>query len=139
MITLPIISTECRRYNALEIFGMSFLFESVSNNLSTQFSKYFSRALMFADLSSNATAQKIHSTSLRERLSQMLMLATLVVSQTVFSIEVRDEEGSLVQLDESAERIISLAPSLTELLYAAGYDRLRVSDQHRLHTYLRRH
>ena len=75
---------------------------------------------MFAALSSNATAQKIHSTSLRKRLSQMLMLATLVVSQTVFSIEVRDDEGSLVQLDESAERIISLAPSLTELLYAAG-------------------
>ena len=48
------------------------------------------------------------------------MLATLAVSQTVFSIEVRDDEGSLVQLDANAQRIISLAPSLTELLYAAG-------------------
>ena len=48
------------------------------------------------------------------------MLLTLGVSQTVFSIEVRDDEGMLVQLDKSAERIISLAPSLTELLYAAG-------------------
>ncbi|PCI74469.1 MAG: cobalamin-binding protein [SAR86 cluster bacterium] len=50
----------------------------------------------------------------------MLVLATLGISQTVFSIEVRDDEGSLVHLDKHAERIISLAPSLTELLYAAG-------------------
>jgi iron complex transport system substrate-binding protein len=50
----------------------------------------------------------------------MLLLATLGISQAVFSIEVYDDEGSLVQLDENAQRIISLAPSLTELLYAAG-------------------
>ena len=48
------------------------------------------------------------------------MLVTLGASQTGFAIEVRDDEGSLVQLDASAQRIISLAPSLTELLYAAG-------------------
>lgn len=72
---------------------MSFLFGSTSNKLSVRLTKI---------------------------LSQLLVLATLTVSQTVFSIEVRDDEGSLVQLDESAQRIISLAPSLTELLYAAG-------------------
>ena len=72
---------------------MSFLLERTSNNLPIRFRKYFSR---------------------------ILMLATLAVSQTVFSIEVRDDEGSLVQLDANAQRIISLAPSLTELLYAAG-------------------
>ena len=75
---------------------------------------------MLATLAVSSTAQNILSSSLRERLSQLLMLATFVTSQTVFSIEVLDDEGSLVQLDENAMRIISLAPSLTELLYAAG-------------------
>lgn len=120
MTTNSIISTQCRGLNALRIFCMSFLFESTSNNLPTRFGKNFSRALVFVTLITRKTAKKILSTSLRKILSQMLVLATLVVSQTVFSIEVLDDEGSLVQLDESAERIISLAPSLTELLYAAG-------------------
>ena len=31
-----------------------------------------------------------------------------------------DDEGSLIQLAAPANRIISLAPSLTELIYAAG-------------------
>ncbi|MBL4728908.1 MAG: cobalamin-binding protein, partial [Gammaproteobacteria bacterium] len=66
------------------------------------------------------TAQRILSTSLRKILSLLLLLATLGVSQAGFSIDVFDDEGSLVQLDENAQRIISLAPSLTELLYAAG-------------------
>lgn len=126
---------------------MSFLFESTAKNFSVLFGKFFSRAFLFvafiihetarkilstglrkilslmlllATLVISQTVQKILSTKLRERLSQMLVLATLVISQTVFSIEVLDDEGSLVQLDENAMRIISLAPSLTELLYAAG-------------------
>jgi len=49
-----------------------------------------------------------------------VLLASLTLSQMAFAIEVRDDEGSVVHLDESASRIISLAPSLTELLYAAG-------------------
>ncbi len=57
---------------------------------------------------------------MRTQWALLLLLVTLGVSQTGFSIEVRDDEGSLVQLDENAQRIISLAPSLTELLYAAG-------------------
>ena len=34
--------------------------------------------------------------------------------------EIIDDEGNLVRLEKPAERIISLAPSLTELVYAAG-------------------
>ena len=120
MITHPITSTECRHHNALETFGMSFSFDSTSNNLSTQLPLGFLRALMIVALSSSETARKILPRRLRKNFSLALTLATLVISQPVFSIEVRDDEGSLVQLDESAERIISLAPSLTELLYAAG-------------------
>ncbi len=48
------------------------------------------------------------------------MVAAVVFSPSALSIEVRDDEGALVMLDEAAARIISLAPSLTELLYAAG-------------------
>ena len=120
MITHPITSTECRHHNALETFGMSFSFDSTSNNLSTQLPLGFLRALMIVALSSSETARKILPRRLRKNFSLALTLATLVISQPVFSIEVRDDEGSLVQLGESAERIISLAPSLTELLYAAG-------------------
>lgn len=49
-----------------------------------------------------------------------LLLTTLALSPSAFAIEVLDDEGSIVQLDKPATRIISLAPSLTELLYAAG-------------------
>jgi iron complex transport system substrate-binding protein len=62
----------------------------------------------------------IFTTILRKKTSLLLLLSTLAISQSVFSIEVRDDEGSLLQLDAPALRIISLAPSLTELLYAAG-------------------
>ena len=99
---------------------MSFLFKGTSNNLSTRLTKNIARMLIFVTRITRGTAPRIFSISLREALPQLLMLTTLVVSQAGFSIEVRDDEGSLVQLDENAQRIISLAPSLTELLYAAG-------------------
>lgn len=35
-------------------------------------------------------------------------------------IEVIDDEGTVITLDQPAERLISLAPSLTEIIYAAG-------------------
>tara|TARA_B110000858_G_scaffold198192_1_gene263132 strand:- start:6813 stop:7736 length:924 start_codon:yes stop_codon:yes gene_type:complete len=60
------------------------------------------------------------STKFWKQISQMLMMAILGISQTGFSVEVLDDENSLVRLDKNAKRIISLAPSLTELLYAAG-------------------
>jgi len=87
------ISAACLHYYALATFYLSFLFNKPSDKLATR---------------------------LRINLSLALLLVTLGISQTVFSIEVRDDEGLLVQLDENAQRIISLAPSLTELLYAAG-------------------
>ena len=120
MTTNPTKSSKCQRCGSFSELGLSFLFPGTFNNFPARFKKYFSRAFLFLSLVISQTIQENLSTSLLKRLSQMLMLATLVVSQTVFSIEVRDDEGLLVQLDESAERIISLAPSLTELLYAAG-------------------
>ena len=120
MTTNPTKSSKCRRCRSFSELGLSFLFESTSKNFLARFRKYFSRAFFFASLIISQNAQENLSKSLRKKLSQMLMLLTLGVSQTVFSIEVRDDEGLLVQLDKSAERIISLAPSLTELLYAAG-------------------
>jgi iron complex transport system substrate-binding protein len=36
------------------------------------------------------------------------------------AIEVTDDEGTVITLDQPAERLISLAPSLTEIIYAAG-------------------
>ncbi|MEX0964088.1 MAG: cobalamin-binding protein [Pseudohongiellaceae bacterium] len=65
-------------------------------------------------------AQNLLSTRLSRTLAQLLFLSVFAWSQPAFSIEVRDDEDSLIQLDAAAERIISLAPSLTELLYAAG-------------------
>ena len=86
-------SSKCERCIRLVVFCLKFRIESSSKNFSRQLKKKFPRALI---------------------------VAVLTFSQTVSSIEVLDDEGSLVQLDESAKRIISLAPSLTELLYAAG-------------------
>jgi len=120
MVTNPTKTSKFRHYFALVEFSLSFLINDAPNDLSTRLKKTFSRPLMLATLVVSQTAQRILPTRLRTILSLMLLLATLGISQTVFSIEVYDDEGSLVQLDGSAERIISLAPSLTELLYAAG-------------------
>lgn len=48
------------------------------------------------------------------------VLSLLIVSQAKSAIEIVDDTGALVRLDQAAERIISLAPSLTELLFASG-------------------
>ena len=39
---------------------------------------------------------------------------------TFSAIEILDTDGNLVRLDKPAERVISLAPSLTEILFAIG-------------------
>ena len=58
-----------------------------------------------------------------------MRICFLFVTAFVFSIntleansevEVRDDEGTLITLKTPAQRIVSLAPSLTELIYAAG-------------------
>lgn len=51
----------------------------------------------------------------------MTAIAFSIISLEVNSeVAVRDDEGTLITLRTPAQRIISLAPSLTELIYAAG-------------------
>lgn len=42
------------------------------------------------------------------------------LGQSAAAIQVEDDEGRVISLERPAQRIISLAPSLTELLFAAG-------------------
>jgi len=54
---------------------------------------------------------------------QLLLLAVLLSAPTVVlpaAIQVRDDAGVHIQLAQPARRIVSLAPYLTELLFAAG-------------------
>jgi iron complex transport system substrate-binding protein len=57
---------------------------------------------------------------LRHALLLTCLCTFLAPSRNSLAAEVLDDEGSVVRLDRPAERIISLAPSLTELLFAAG-------------------
>ncbi len=50
----------------------------------------------------------------------LCMFSVLIVPQAKSTIVVIDDTGTTITLDQRAERIISLAPSLTELLFAAG-------------------
>jgi len=65
---------------------------------------------------------KIRSLSrcLQAKISSSFLLILLIASSSVNAIEVIDDEGLLVSLTQPAARIISLAPSLTELVFAAG-------------------
>ncbi len=54
------------------------------------------------------------------KLFRLLPLLLCIASQSVFAASVRDDEGNEILLPNPAQRIISLAPSLTELLFAAG-------------------
>lgn len=47
-------------------------------------------------------------------------LILLLAAPAGWTAEVQDDSGQTVRLEHAAERIISLAPSLTELLFAAG-------------------
>jgi iron complex transport system substrate-binding protein len=55
-----------------------------------------------------------------DRASMMLAVLLACYSQPLLAAEVVDDEGSSIRLAAPAQRIISLAPSLTELIYAAG-------------------
>jgi len=58
---------------------------------------------------------------LKKGLSGLAVLLVLFFCQGLLAaIEVVDDEGNTVTLQQPASRIISLAPSLTELLYSAG-------------------
>lgn len=51
----------------------------------------------------------------------MLLLALLLATGNALAeVSVKDDQGNLVRLPRPAQRVISLAPSLTEMLYAAG-------------------
>lgn len=50
----------------------------------------------------------------------LTILLTVITGTATAAVEVTDDQGTLVQLDAPAQRIISLAPSLTELSFAAG-------------------
>ena len=45
---------------------------------------------------------------------------SIITLEANSEVEVRDDEGTLITLRAPAQRIVSLAPSLTELIYAAG-------------------
>ena len=45
---------------------------------------------------------------------------SIITLEANSEVEVRDDEGTLITLRTPAQRIVSLAPSLTELIYAAG-------------------
>jgi iron complex transport system substrate-binding protein len=49
-----------------------------------------------------------------------LLAAMMVTSAAHADISVRDDDGNLVVLKKPAQRIIAMAPHVTELLYAAG-------------------
>ena len=53
----------------------------------------------------------------------LTFLALSLYSEAYCAIEVVDEDGNLIRLEKPAERIISLAPSVTELLFAIGAGR----------------
>lgn len=57
-----------------------------------------------------------------ERMSRLFLLLALLFPLTGIAEEVRviDDAGDTITLPKPAERIISLAPNLTELLFAAG-------------------
>ncbi|MBQ14712.1 MAG: cobalamin-binding protein [Gammaproteobacteria bacterium] len=57
---------------------------------------------------------------IQSRISLLIACLSLLIYPSLFAAEVMDDDNKLVSLPTPAERIISLAPSLTELLYAAG-------------------
>lgn len=48
------------------------------------------------------------------------LLACLMVGQTAAAISVRDDYGNVVTMQKPAQRVIAMAPHVTELLFAAG-------------------
>lgn len=50
----------------------------------------------------------------------LTILFSLLASSALFACEVTDDAGNKIKLTKTAHRIISLAPDLTEILFAAG-------------------
>lgn len=53
-------------------------------------------------------------------LASLALVAALLIAAPSRAAQAIDDEGTLIQLAQPAARVISLAPSLTELLFAAG-------------------
>lgn len=50
----------------------------------------------------------------------LILLAALAAGQVQAAVTVKDDDGNTVTLQKPAQRVISLAPHVTELLFAAG-------------------
>ena len=50
----------------------------------------------------------------------LILLAALAATQVQAAVTVRDDDGNTITLQKPAQRVISLAPHVTEMLFAAG-------------------
>jgi iron complex transport system substrate-binding protein len=50
----------------------------------------------------------------------LILFATLAACQARAAVTVKDDDGNLITLQKPAQRVISLAPHVTEMLFAAG-------------------
>ena len=57
---------------------------------------------------------------LTKNITLVSLLSLVIIPRTFAAIELTDDDDLVVRLDHPAARIISLAPSLTELVFAAG-------------------
>lgn len=53
-------------------------------------------------------------------MKKLLLVAALAATQANAAITVRDDDGNVVTLQKPAQRVIAMAPHVTELLFAAG-------------------
>lgn len=54
------------------------------------------------------------------RMKILVLLSTLFISVSCAACTVTDDAGNQIQLEKPARRVISLAPDITEILFAAG-------------------
>jgi iron complex transport system substrate-binding protein len=54
------------------------------------------------------------------KMNKLLLAALLLSTQAQASITVRDDDGNAVTLPRPAQRVIAMAPHVTELIFAAG-------------------
>jgi iron complex transport system substrate-binding protein len=53
-------------------------------------------------------------------MKKLILIGALCATQAQAAITVRDDDGKLVTLQKPAQRVIAMAPHVTELLFAAG-------------------
>ncbi|NMM39058.1 MAG: cobalamin-binding protein [Glaciimonas sp.] len=57
---------------------------------------------------------------MKNRLTQLFLTLCLLSSQAMATISVQDDAGKTVTLQKPAQRVVTLAPHVTELVFAAG-------------------